>query len=206
MGDWLNDDALAAYLSLVSDKPLPDPRIWLRILAGLLITIFLVALIPRFISPSYTIHRRGEAVAGSVSLIIALQDYHAQYGHWPDFTGDGLFLDEQRQSQLMHVLRSKDEVNNPRGIVFFEGIDATESSGKHRRGFDPKTDVFYDPWGQPYRIALDTTGTGTIANPYPDDGPIHQKVIVWSLGKDGQQGAPSKPRTRHGSDDVTNWD
>ena len=177
----------------------------LRILAGLFLTIFLVALIPRFLPPSYTVSRRGEAVAGSVNLMIALQDYHTQYGHWPDFTGDGLFLDEQRQAQLLRVLLAKDEINNSRKIVFYEGKTATERSGKYCSGFHPKTGVFLDPWGQPYRIALDTTGTGIITNPYPDDGPISASVIVWSLGKDGQQGAPANPRTAKGSDDICSW-
>ena len=149
--------------------------------------------------------RKSEARTTAFTLTMALKAYYAEYDHWPDFTGDGLFLDEQRQGQLMRVLRAKDEVNNPRRIVFFEGRDATESSGHYRRGFNPQTDVFYDPWGQPYRIALDTTGTGTIANPYPDDGPIHASVIAWSLGRDGQQGAPANPRTHNGSDDVTSW-
>ena len=149
--------------------------------------------------------RKAQASTTNTGMVAALKAYYAEYDHWPDFTGDGLFLDEQRQGQLMRVLRNKDPINNPRRIVFFEGREDAESPGKYRNAFNRETNVFYDPWGQPYRIAIDTTGTGIIANPYPDDGPIQTSVIVWSLGKDGQQGAPANPRTHKGSDDVTSW-
>ncbi len=189
----------------MSDDTHPRVRTSLRFLFGLFIAIVLVGLLPHFIPPSYTPSRGGEAVAGTVNLVFALQEYHTRYGHWPDFTGDGLFLDEQRQAQLMRVLLAKDAVNNPRKILFIELPTATESHSHYHAGIDPKTDAFIDPWGQPYRIALDTTGTGTITNPDPDGVPIHASVIAWSLGKDGQQGVLANPGTLRGSDDVTSW-
>lgn len=150
-------------------------------------------------------YHKATARTHTTALVAALKAYYTEYGKWPDIGGDGVILNAPRQAQLLRVLLAQDEINNPSKIVFVEFPTATVLFGKYRGGFNPKTDVLYDPWGQPYRIALDTTGTGTIANPYPDDGPIHASVIVWSLGKDGQQGAPANPRTHKGSDDVTSW-
>ena len=188
------------------DAPRKKLLTWPRlIIYPLFIVILIFLLLPYPINRVSEQARKAQTITTDRAITSGLKAYLTEYDHWPDFTGDGLFLDEQRQGQLMRVLRAKDAVNNPRRIIFFEARDVTESSGKYRGGFNPKTDVLYDPWGQPYRIALDTTGTGTIANPYPDDGPISASVLVWSLGKDGQQGAPANPRTHKGSDDVTSW-
>ena len=64
---------------------------------------------------------KSEPKTAVVSIVAALKAYHSEYGKWPDYTGDGLFLDETRNAQLMRTLRALDEVNNPRKIVFFEG-------------------------------------------------------------------------------------
>ena len=171
----------------------------------LLLVVLIILFVPPQLGNVREPARRAEAKVNTIALNAALKAYHTEYNKWPDFIGDGLFLTDQRQGQLMRVLRNKDPINNPRRIVFFEGREDAESPGKYRNAFNRETNVFYDPWGQPYRIAIDTTGTGTIANPYPDDGPITASVIVWSLGKDGQQGAPANPRTAKGSDDVMSW-
>ena len=180
--------------------------VWPRfVIYPLLIVVVIILIVPALLGQVHQQARKAEARNSDTALTAGLKAYFVEYGHWPDFTGDGLFLDEPRQGQLMRVLLADDVVDNPRKIIFFEARDVTETSGKYRGGFNPKTDVLYDPWGQPYRIALDTTGTGTIANPYPDDGPISASVLVWSLGKDGQQGAPANPHTAQGSDDILSW-
>jgi len=143
-------------------------------------------------------------------MVAALKAYQTEYGKWPDFTGDGIFLDEKRQAQLLRMLQGKDEASNPRKIVFFEGRTATDAPGargQYRGGFSPATGAYLDPQGNPYRIALDADYDGQIANPYPDDPyeTLAVRVIVWSLGKDGQQGAPANPRTSKGSDDILSW-
>lgn len=145
------------------------------------------------------------------NLTVALRAYRTEYGKWPDFADDGLFLDEKRQAQLLRVLCAKDETNNERKIPFFEGRTARKTSGiveikqPYRNGFSPETGAYLDPLGRPYQIALDTDGDGQIASPYPDDPPIAASVIVWSLGKDGKKGAHGNPRTAAGSDDIRSW-
>lgn len=208
---------IVTIMSDANPPPLPQSdaarkkfRLWPRLIIYPLLILAVLAVLKLIVTP-YLLGRVGgqvrkaDAATNTMAITAALKAYHVEYDHWPDFVSDGLFLDEKRQGQLMRVLRAKDPINNRRRIVFIDGRDATETSGKYLSGFHPTTDVFYDPWGQPYRIALEADYDNTIANPYPDDGPIQTSVIVWSLGKDGQQGAPANPRTHKGSDDVTSW-
>ena len=181
---------------------------WLRTLGGLLIAMVIAALLFPVGGGRPEDERGVTAKRDVLSLTTALKAYYTEYGKWPDFTGDGLFLDENRQAQLLRTLCGKDEANNPRKIVFFEGKTATKvlgTRGQYRGGFSPETGAYLDPQGHPYRIAIDADYDNVVANPYSDDPPIQTVVIVWSLGKDGQQGAPANPRTAEGSDDVTSW-
>ena len=200
----------------MSAAPPPYPATWKRILAaskrilaGVLavsIVVWLIFAVCDFrIGPMGHNDRVAEAEAAVRTLANSLRDYDAEYGHWPQFTDDGFFLDEQRQARLLNVLRAKDKENNQHEMMFFADKDASGKPGHYRGGFSPETGAFLDPWGHPYRIALYTGWDEALPNPYPDGGPIHASVIVWSLGKDGQQGAPANPRTAKGSDDVMSW-
>lgn len=51
---------------------------------------------------------KSETKTALVAIIAALKAYHTEYDKWPDFTGNGLFLDEERQARLMRVLCAKD--------------------------------------------------------------------------------------------------
>ena len=182
------------------------------LLAGLVCFVLLL-LSPLAINPINQVReqaRKAEAKTSAWALAAALKSYYVQYGgKWPDFTGDGLFLDEKRQGQLLRVLLGKDPANNRSMVIFIEAHAAREgsdSSHPYLSGISPKTGAFFDPWGNPYRVTIDTDDDEQIANPYSNDGPpIHAHVIVWSLGKDGQQGSPANPHTFKGSDDVTSW-
>ena len=189
----------------MSDAPRKKLLLWPRlIIYPLLLTVLYFLILPPGVRVSEQA-RKAQARLTCRATVTGLSIYRDEYDHWPDFTGDGLFLDKERQAHLIRVLSAKDEVNNPRKIMFIDRPTASDSPAHYYSSIDAKTGTLLDPWGQPYRIALDTTGTGTIANPYPDDGPISASVIVWSLGKDGRQGAPANPRTAKGSDDICSW-
>ena len=184
----------------------------LRTLGWLFLACVAVALLAPFFSFQTDRGNRASEAQVAISMIrLGLEAYQLEYGKWPDFTGDGLFLDEKRQAQLMRVLQGKDEANNPRKIVFFEGKTATQNPsarGQYRGGFSPATGAYLDLQGNPYRIIIDADSDGQIDGPYFDDPQnkgILVSVIAWSLGKDGKQGSPANPRTARGSDDVTNW-
>ena len=205
----MKDGATSAYYRDMNEELPASPDMWLRTLGGLVLAIVFAALLAGLLFPAVSgpdvDRRKAEAKRQTTDLTNALKYYMIEYGKWPPITGDGLFLDEKRQGQLMRILRAQEVPNNPRRVIFFECKAATERSGKYFGGLHPKTSVLLDPWGHPYRIALDADYDDTIANPYPDDPLIQTGFIVWSPGKDGQQGAPANPRTSKGSDDILSW-
>lgn len=191
----------------MDDNP-PNGSFWLRALTVLAIAAVTIPLLFPAIGCGPIERGRSQAKSDVVSLKAALQAYNAEYGKWPDFTDNGLFLDEKRQAQLLRMLQGKDEANNPRKIIFFEGRTATDvrgARGQYRGGCSPATGAYLDAQGNPYRIAIDADNDELIASPYPDGSSLRINVIVWSLGKDGKQGSPANPHTSKGSDDVTSW-
>jgi hypothetical protein len=147
-----------------------------------------------------------EARSRVSQLAAALKQYDTEYGKWPEYTGDGLFLDAARNAQLLRTLQGKDEVHYPRKLSFFEGKVAPKRPfGRLGGGSDPATGVFLDAWGNPYRIILDADHDGAVTNPYEGDPTVRARVIVWSFGKDGKQGVPGNERTFRGADDVLSW-
>ncbi|MEY2557723.1 MAG: hypothetical protein QOE34_1148, partial [Verrucomicrobiota bacterium] len=69
---------------------------------------------------------------------------------------------------------------------------------------------YFDPWGKPYLIRVDTDYTSQIEiNPYglnngAGTNNIRQGVIAWSLGKDQLLGKKGN-NIFTGSDDVISW-
>ena len=184
---------------------------WLETATALIWLLIVIGLLYPTISCGPIEHGRTEAKTCVVGITLALKAYFTEYAKWPDYTGDGLFLDAARNAQLMRTLCGKDETNNPLKIIFFEGKIATKqtrSSDRYRSGFQPETGAFLDTWGNPYRIAIDADNDGQLDGPYSDDSydkSIFARIIAWSLGKDGKQGSPANPHTFNGSDDVTTW-
>lgn len=177
----------------------------------LICTLIVVGLLYPEITSVRITDRKSEAKTCVVGITLALKAYFMEYGKWPDYTGDGLFLNAERNAQLMRTLCGNDETNNPLKIIFFEGKIATKqtrSSDRYGSGFHPETGAFLDTWGNPYRIAIDADHDGQVDGPYSDDSNdkgLLTPVIAWSLGKDGKQGSPANPHTFKGSDDVTTW-
>jgi hypothetical protein len=179
---------------------------WLKILGGLLATVFLIGLLWPVISVVTDHGPKPTDKAAIAGLVTALKVYHTEYGHWPDYTGDGRFLDATRNAQLLRTLCNKDEVNNPRHITFFESrIASRRPDGSYRSGFHPESGVLFDKWGQPYCIVIDADEDGKVIGPYVDQPPLPANVIAWSLGKDGLPGSQAHPNIYKDSDDVVSW-
>ena len=52
----------------------------------------------------------------------------------------------------------------------------------------PNAGVWFDPWGSPYNILINSSYSGTLKNPYPDapgGAILTTGVIAWSYGKNG---------------------
>ncbi|MDQ6626531.1 MAG: prepilin-type N-terminal cleavage/methylation domain-containing protein [Verrucomicrobiota bacterium] len=88
---------------------------------------------------------------------------------------------------------------NPRGIAFLDprsvGNNASPTGGVIPNGatvVSPKrVGVWYDPWGSPYKILIDTTYDNSLANPYldaPGGSTLAAGIVCWSLGASGTLG------------------
>jgi type II secretory pathway pseudopilin PulG len=77
------------------------------------------------------------------------------------------------------------------------------------------TGRFFDPWGSPYNVVIDTVYNNSVINIYGATGgagvdPIGQGVVAWSNGPDLQVGTNSdyiyrNTTTGAQSDDVISW-
>ena len=162
-------------------------------------------------------------------LIDAIQGYYAEYKKYPippSKQGGGVVEFGADNYLLLDILRNRDGAKtgnplNPHGIIFLDVRYALERDSP-KGGVQTSTGIWFDAWGSPYHIAIDTSGkkelNGKTPIPdfYSDVGPIQTDVIVWSYGKNGlpgggpaadsrfssEAGAPGK---LNGSDDVVSW-
>ena len=104
---------------------------------------------------------------------------------------------------------------NPRAIVFLD-VPPVKSNAKPVSGVIPncatglvgngRIGVWYDPWGSPYSILIDTNYDNQVTNPYAANtgagsATLTTGAIAWSLGADGVQGTTDF----RASDDVISW-
>jgi prepilin-type N-terminal cleavage/methylation domain-containing protein len=146
--------------------------------------------------------RRAKAKNDLVQICVAVKAYQTEYGRNPvnsyggDEANEGWFQGPatggQYNSQIIKVLQGDNSSGlNPRQIVFFEGRTAkSDDSPKDGIG---KDGIFYDPWGTPYAIKIDTEydnlveyyGQGSQEN-------LRTTVIAISFGKNKIQQDPNK--------------
>jgi len=175
--------------------------------------------------------KKAQAKSDAVMIVNAIEAFYTEYGHYPlpdsvdPGPNDVIFGDSNdggsyTNSQIMDVLRAReaeagiaaDKIVNFRNKVFTEGVVAKKEG---RYGIQ-EDGTFLDPWGIPYVIAMDTSYskvTETFMDAYsdatyvtiPPEAPgIRAGAIVYSFGKDGQQGTKGDNRLS-GSDDIVSW-
>jgi len=137
-------------------------------------------------------------------IVAAVKAYQAEYGRMPttatggDEANQGWFGGENN-ANIIKVLTGQNVNNlNPRRISF---LDAKTSNAK-KGGVDPQTGVFYDPWGNPYSIKLDTNYDGKLE--YYGSGNqenVFSSALAVSSGPNGKQDNPFAP----GSDDIVSF-
>lgn len=115
---------------------------------------------------------------------------------------------------------------NPRGIAFLE-TRAVTNNAKPTAGVIPngatvtspaKVGVWYDPWGSPYKVLIDTTYDNNLTNPYsdaPSGATLAVGVASWSFGTNGTLGGGAaatgftkesgSPNSYTNSSDVISW-
>ncbi len=161
--------------------------------------------------------RKTQAKNDLVQIVTAVNAFYTEYGKYPVVTGDTQIT---ISSDLFYSLRGVASANasNPRQIVFISPPDVKDANNP-RSGIATKDTTInsiavkngelVDPWGTPYKIAIDGTYDNQVANPYGSTGgagsnPVRQGVIAWSLGADGTLGKVGN-NIYSGSDDVISW-
>lgn len=209
---------------------------WAFTLIELLTVITIIAILMGLLFPVIAIvkenARRAQARVDVGEISAAVRHYYTDYGKYPvgsNVTSPGqdlLYGEGGNSNQLLFdILRNIGSPNpyNPRGVPFFEGRNvsdatipragiATQDAGTIKKG------AFVDPWGQEYRIVVDSDGdnlikpAGNFYNDFQGDNAPRTGCCVYSLGKDGVLGDKSFPgyyrQNGNGgklSDDIISW-
>src|SRR5437773_7998877 len=118
--------------------------------------------------------RKTQAKNDLTQIVTAVNAFYTEYGKYPLATSDAYITATTRPSNadLFYTLRAQplglngSNVANPRQIVYispriFDTIPARSAIGSDGH--------FYDPWGTPYRVAIDGNYDNQITpNPYGD--------------------------------------
>lgn len=140
--------------------------------------------------------RRATAKNDVVQIATAITAYETEYGRLP--LPDSTEVDQA----LVNVLSGQaNNTNNPRQIVFLE-ISAHK---KGRSGTNSSGD-YVDPWGAPYKIAMDKdnkheVSAGTAPGPVVSN--LRKRVAVWNDAKSGTD-SPSTAKQQRRT--VASWE
>jgi len=206
---------------------LPKKRTAGFTLIELLVVIAIIAILIGMLFPAFSAvqnqARRTQAKNDLTQIVTAVNAFYTEYGKYPLVADDTPIT---TNNTLFDILRNMTgatpgNLSDPRGIVFISPPDVKDrnlpKSGIATltvtvNGVSIPIGSFVDPWGTPYRVAIDGTYDNQIANPYTADtgaGPatLTIGVIAWSLGKDGLGGNGAKTATPAGpsDDDVISW-
>ena len=183
-------------------------------LIELLVVIAIIAILIGLLFPAFQAvqnqAKQTQAKNDLTQIVNAVNAYYTEYGKYPVSTADDTPIIPN--STLFDVLRNMTGANpgntsNPRAIVFISPpyVKNTASPRAGIQSTGTNIGIYYDPWGTPYQVAVDTSYDNQMTNPYTADtgaGPatLGQGVIAWSLGKDATQGTNFNV-----SDDVLSW-
>ena len=190
-------------------------------LIELLVVITVIAILMALLFPAFKgvqdQAKRTQAKNDLMQIVTAVNAYYTEYGKYPltydaaDITVDG--LNGNTNDKLFNGLRGLDTAVNPKNIVFINP-PAVKDNNNPRSGISGTDGQYYDPWGKPYIIRLDTTYDNLVTpNPYGQNAGfaanVNGGVIAWSFGKDQQSdsvpGPASDKNIAPNDDDVISW-
>lgn len=184
-------------------------------LIELLVVISIIVILLGLLFPAFqgvqNQARKVQAKNDLAHIVTAVNAYYTEYGKYPVVTDDTPIANT---GDLFYTLRAiangtanAGDAANPRRIVFLNVPEANPQSAP-RSGIKTTDGQWYDPWGTPYKIAIDGNYNNQIdTNPYSANAgssPLQTGVIAWSLGKDKQGGSGDK-KSAVSSDDVISW-
>ena len=185
-------------------------------LIELLVVIAIIAILVGLIFPAFKAvqnqARQTQAKNDLTQIVNAVNAFYTDYGKYPLATNDNAITNNADLSFTLRAVASGANASNainPRVIVFINPpYVKNDTAGSRRSGVSPTDGQYYDPWGTPYRVAIDGDYTNTInPNPYTANtgagpSPLNIGVIAWSLGADQSLGNGGGFTN---SDDVISW-
>jgi len=151
-------------------------------LIELLIVIAIIGILMALLFPAVNgaidAARKAQAKNDVTQIATAVIAYETEYGKLPEIGGEKGDVN----SALVQILTAtaSSSNSNPRKIVFIEigQYKPNSKSGTNQSG------AFVDPWGNPYKIAVDNDYDNTISSagkaPGPTASSLRKKVAVWN--------------------------
>jgi prepilin-type N-terminal cleavage/methylation domain-containing protein len=191
-------------------------------LIELLVVITIIAVLIGFLFPAFqgiqNQAKKTQAKNDLLQIVTALNAYYTEYGKYPltpSAPADTTYGSTTTNDRLFNILRSVNSpTDNPRGIVFLSPPDAKDRTNPKAGISTASASVgqYFDPWGKPYMIRIDTDYDNQVPNPYSanaGNAPLRSGVIAWSFGKDTQSESSPGPAPDKNSainkDDVISW-
>jgi prepilin-type N-terminal cleavage/methylation domain-containing protein len=198
-------------------------------LIELLVVITVIAILIALLFPAFNgvqdQAKRTQAKNDLTQIVTAVNAFYTEYGKYPLVTADTVY--GTTNSLLLNELRATaSATQNPRQIVFISPPDVKDRTNPRSgiatqattiNGISVVIGDFVDPWGTPYKLAIDGNYDNQIANAYTDGSAggdpnatpayaLRSGVSAWSLGKDQTIGTKTPPNTSFtNSDDVISW-
>lgn len=165
---------------------------------GMFTGLFTIAILASAAMPALNgaLQKAGQRHAENTAynLKTAISAYYTEYRRFPAEPESGESVDLQSDHELMDVLFGADNQAgesglNPRGIVFYAGIEAVPmSNGKYSKGVvlgPGGTGTLWDPWGNHYRVRLGDPVAKRVEDPEEPGTHLPESILVWSAGEDG---------------------
>ena len=162
--------------------------------------------------------KKTQAKNDLTQIVTAANAYYTEYGKYPltpATPADTIYGTSVTNDNLFNNLRGGITTENPRGIAFINPPDAKDNNSP-RSGIagtaSASAGQYFDPWGKPYIVSIDTDYDNQVDNPYSLNAgstpKLRSGIIAWSLGKDRDgaktAGAGDKKSGIY-EDDVISW-
>lgn len=163
------------------------------VLAAIVISVILAAVIVYAFQGALINTASGKADDTAYHLKNAISAYFTEHRKFPAF--DSTYdTDLDTDFHLMDILVGADYTIKkrhigPRRIASYAGKEAKlGEDGRYRSGVSKTPEgrsELWDPWGNHYRVRLDTNHDNLMADPSGGDAPIPESILIWSAGPDG---------------------
>jgi prepilin-type N-terminal cleavage/methylation domain-containing protein len=191
-------------------------------LIELLVVIAIIAFLAGLMFPTFQGAReqvrRMQAKNDLIQIVNGTGAFFTEYGRYPLMpatAADTTYGVGVTNDQLFNILRGVNVTENTRKVVFLSPPDVKDA-GNPRSGIGlAPTNIgqFFDPWGKPYLIRLDTDYDNQVRNPYGANAGsaplLRSGVIAWSFGKDTlSQSIATTPIDKNAGsnrDDIISW-